>query len=145
MLKLLSETYIFSVVFVMNCMWRKGYFFYFWKPGLADPTISLTWQDRDCKMETAASSTLVLDRIMFCTFRRFNAIFRSLWNTIRKFVSTTIHLVQAHSILIEIIVAFQHSAACWGANFCVFISEFLSHFPWSEKTWNFMVHVVELD
>jgi len=30
---------------------------------------------RDCKMETAASSTLVLDRIMFCTFRRLTPYF----------------------------------------------------------------------
>jgi len=43
-LKLLSETYIFSVVFVINCSWRKTYFFYLWKPALADPTIVLTWQ-----------------------------------------------------------------------------------------------------
>jgi len=43
-LKLLSETHIFSVVFVINCSWRKRYFFYFWKPGLADPAIVLTWQ-----------------------------------------------------------------------------------------------------
>jgi len=45
--KLLSETYVFSVGFVMNCSWRKRYFFYFWKPGLADQTISLTWQKRN--------------------------------------------------------------------------------------------------
>jgi len=31
MLKLLSETYIFSVVFVINCSWRKRYFFIFEK------------------------------------------------------------------------------------------------------------------
>jgi len=28
-LKLLSETYIFSVVFVINCSWRKRHFFIF--------------------------------------------------------------------------------------------------------------------
>jgi len=28
-LKLLSETYIFSVLFVINCSWRKLYFFIF--------------------------------------------------------------------------------------------------------------------
>jgi len=33
-LKLLSESYIFSVVFVINFSWRKVYFFYFWKPDL---------------------------------------------------------------------------------------------------------------
>jgi len=37
-LKLLSETYIFSVVFVMICSWRKVYFFYFWKLGSSNPT-----------------------------------------------------------------------------------------------------------
>jgi len=30
-LKLFSETYIFSAVFVMNCSWRKRYFFIFQK------------------------------------------------------------------------------------------------------------------
>jgi len=43
-LKLLSETYICSVVFVINCSWRERYFFNIWKPGLSDPTIVLTWQ-----------------------------------------------------------------------------------------------------
>ena len=42
MLKLLSESYIFSVVVVINCNWRKLYIF-FWKPGLAYPTLVLTW------------------------------------------------------------------------------------------------------
>jgi len=35
-LKLLSEAYIFSAVFVINCTWRKVCCFFFWKPGLAD-------------------------------------------------------------------------------------------------------------
>jgi len=43
-LKLLSESYIFSVLFVINFSWRKVYFFYFWKPALAHPTLVLTWQ-----------------------------------------------------------------------------------------------------
>jgi len=36
-LKLLNESYIFSVVFVINCSWRKVYFFYFCKPGHVHP------------------------------------------------------------------------------------------------------------
>ena len=43
-LKLLSESYTFSVVSVINFSWRKVYFFYFWKPGLEDPKIAITWQ-----------------------------------------------------------------------------------------------------
>jgi len=39
-LKLLSETYI--LVFVINCSWNKVYFLYFWKTGLAHPTLVLT-------------------------------------------------------------------------------------------------------
>jgi len=42
--KLLSETYIFSVVFVINSSWRKVCVFCFWKSGLAHPAIVLTWQ-----------------------------------------------------------------------------------------------------
>jgi len=43
-LKLLNESYIFSVVFVINFSWRKVYFFYIWKPGHAHPTLELVWQ-----------------------------------------------------------------------------------------------------
>jgi len=43
-LKLLSETYIFSAIFVINCTWRKVCCFFFWKPGLADLTLVLMWQ-----------------------------------------------------------------------------------------------------
>jgi len=39
MLKLLSEIYIFSVVFVINFSWRKVYIYlFFWKPGSSHPT-----------------------------------------------------------------------------------------------------------
>jgi len=43
-LKLLSEGYIFSVVFVINFSWRKVYFFIFENRVWHTPTIALTWQ-----------------------------------------------------------------------------------------------------
>jgi len=46
-LKLFSEAYIFGVVFVINCSWRKRYFFYFWKPDLTDLTMVLMWQKQN--------------------------------------------------------------------------------------------------
>jgi len=42
-LKLLNETYIFSIVFLINFSWRKVYFL-FLKPDLAHPAEALTWQ-----------------------------------------------------------------------------------------------------
>ena len=40
-LKLLSESYIFSVVFVINFSWRKVYFFLFLKTRYGIPDVSI--------------------------------------------------------------------------------------------------------
>jgi len=42
-LKLLSETY-FQCSFCDKLQLKEKAFFYFWKPGLVDPAIVLTWQ-----------------------------------------------------------------------------------------------------
>ena len=60
MLKLLSETYNFSVVFVINCSWRKVCFL-FLKSGLCTPTIVLTLQKPNVRIPGLTASALVSD------------------------------------------------------------------------------------
>jgi len=67
-LKLLSESYIFSVVFVINFSWRKVYFFYFWKPDLTHPAAALTWQ----KLSDSISVNCLKK---FCHLQTYGTIF----------------------------------------------------------------------
>ena len=60
LLKLLSETYNFSVVFVMNCSWRKVCFL-FLKAGLCTPTLVLPWQKLNVRIPGLTASALVSD------------------------------------------------------------------------------------